>query len=76
MLFDRDLQRGALTTWDTLIYLLQNLEFLINIQKSILNLTPIFEFLGVLLTYQYMTLSLPTEKARTVQEQYEKILSQ
>ena len=66
--FDRDLQRGALTTRDTLIYLLQNVEFLINIQKSILNLTPIFEFLGVLQTYQYVTMSLPTEKARAIQE--------
>ena len=38
-----------LMTWDTLTYLLQSLGFLINIPKSLLNLTSTLQFLGVII---------------------------
>ena len=46
------------------------------LQKSTLNPTSIFDFLGVLLTSKNMTLSLPTEKARKIQEKCREVLSQ
>ena len=61
---------------DTLIYLLQILGFLINIQKSIMNPTSILGFLGVLVNCEDITLSLQTEKARKMQKQCREILSQ
>lgn len=46
------------------------------LQKSTLNPTSIFDFLGVLLNSKTMTLSLPTEKARKIQEKCREVLSQ
>ena len=51
-----------LTAQDTVIYSIQ--DFLsISYQKSLLNPTPILEFLGVLVDSQDMILSLPTEES-------------
>ena len=51
---------------DKLIYLLQNLGFLINFPKSALNRMSTLGLLGELVNFQNMTtLSLPTEKVKT-----------
>ena len=50
---------------DKLIYLLQNLGFFINFQKSARNRMSTLGFLGELVNFQNMTtLSLPTEKVK------------
>ena len=67
---------GLMGGKDTLTYLLQNLGFLINVQKSMLNQTSALEFLGVLVNFQDMILRLPIEKVRKIQEQSKKILNQ
>ena len=71
-----NIKREIFNSRDTLIYLLQILEFLINIQKSIMNPTSILGFLGVLVNSEDMTLSLQTEKVRKMQKQCREILSQ
>ena len=47
---------------DTVIYLLQNLGFVINLKKSVLHPTQIIEFLGMIIHSVEMTVPLPQEK--------------
>ena len=60
---------------DMLIFLLQNLEFLINTQNLILNPTLSLKFLRVLVDSQSrFTLSLPLEKVEKIKIQFKKLL--
>ena len=51
---------------DTVIFLLQNLGFLINIKKSVFIPNQVIEFLGMLIDSRAMSLSLPTEKVEKI----------
>jgi len=59
-----------------LIFLLQNLGFVINIQKSQLEPGQEIEFLGVIVNSSKMELTLPSEKVEKILNQCEKLLSQ
>ena len=59
---------------DTLIFILQQLGFLINIKKSYLEPTSTFEFLGVIVDSGEMTLGLPKGKLLKVQNNCQEIL--
>ena len=61
--------KGSLQAKETLIFLLQNLGFVINIKKS--QLTPVkeIEFLGLVINSVNMTLALPQEKDLDIQKQ-------
>lgn len=61
-------RKKLLVARDTLIFLLQNLRFLINFQKSVLNPTSTLEFLGALVNPQNTNFGLSTEKVRKLQE--------
>ena len=61
-------RKKLLAARDTILLLLQNLRFLINFQKCVLNPTSIFEFLGALVNSQNIKFGLPTEKVRKLQE--------
>ena len=54
---------------DTVIFLLQQLGFVLNLKKSVLTLTQRIEFLGVTVDSLIMTLSLPEKKVSKVQKQ-------
>ena len=51
---------------DTVIYLLQNLGFVINLKKSILHPTRRIEFSGMIIESVEMTVSLPQEKVESI----------
>ena len=51
---------------DTTIYLLQQLGFVINLKKSILEPTTKIEFLGIVIASLTMTMSLPENKIREI----------
>ena len=55
---------------DTLIFILQHLDFLINIKKSYLEPTSTLEFPGVIADSGEMTVSLPKEKLLKVQNHF------
>ena len=74
--FDRSHPKGVFNGLGTLIYLLQSLGFLINIQISVFNPTLTLEFLGVVKNSQDMTLIPPKEKILKTQKYCEEILSQ
>ena len=61
--------KGSLQAKETLIFLLQNLGSVINIEKS--QLTPVteIEFLGLVINSVNMTLALPQEKDLDIQKQ-------
>ena len=59
---------------DTLIFILQQLGFLINIKKSYLELTSTLVFLEVIVDSGKMNLSLPKEKLLKVQNHCQKSL--
>jgi len=59
---------------DTMIYLLQNLGFLINIKKSQFQATQKIQFLGVEINSLNMSLSLPQEKVSKIIKQCQEIL--
>ena len=61
LLMGRTLQ-GIMTGRDTLIFLLQNLDYVINLKKSILQPVKQLEFLGLQINTKEMTLSLSEEK--------------
>lgn len=61
-------RKELLAARDTLVLLLQNLRFLINFQKSVLNPTSTLEFLGALVNSQNTKFGLPTENMRKLQE--------
>ena len=51
---------------DTAVYLLQNLGFVINLKKSVLQPTQRTEFLGMIIDSVEMTVSLPQEKLESI----------
>ena len=59
---------------DTLIFILQHLDFLINIKNSYIEPTSTLEFLGVIVDSGEMTLTLPKEKLLKVQNRCQEIL--
>ena len=63
-----------LTTRDTLIFILRDLGFLINIKKSYLDPTSTLEFLGVIINSGEMTLILSKEKLLKVKNHGQEIL--
>ena len=67
----------AILSRDTVIYLLQNLEFVVNLKKSILHPTQTqrIEFLGIIIDSVEMTMSLPQEKVESVFKRYQDISS-
>ena len=60
-----------------MIYLLQNLEFVVNLKKSIVHPTQTqrIEFLGIIIDSVEMTMSLPQEKVESVFKRYQDISS-
>ena len=58
---------------DTVISLLQQLRFVLNLKKSVLTPTQRIEFLGVTVDSLIMTLSLPEKKISKVQKQCQKL---
>ena len=61
---------------DTLISLLQNLGFDINLKKSILQPVKQFEFLGLQINTEEMTLCLSEEKLTHIIQQFQEVYSQ
>ena len=59
---------------DTVIFLLQQLGFVLNLKKSVLTPTQRIEFLGVTVDSLIMTLSLPKKKVSKVQKQCQELL--
>ena len=59
---------------DTVIFLLQQLGFVLNLKKSELTPTQRIEFLGVTIDSLIMTLSLPEKKVSKVQKQFQELL--
>ena len=59
---------------DTVIFLLQQLGFVLNLKKSELTPTQRIEFLGVTIDSLTMTLSLPEKKVSKVQKQFQELL--
>ena len=57
---------------DTLIFLLQSLRFLINLQKSVLEPLQKIEFLGLEIDSVRMTLTLPLEKVKKIETEIPK----
>ena len=55
-------------TRDTLIFLLQQLGFIINLKKSVLSATQKIEFLGLEIDSVNMTLTLPTGKVKNLRQ--------
>ena len=54
---------------DTTIFLLQHLGFVLNMEKSILNPAQEIEFLGLTVNSAKMTLSLPEQRIKRIQDQ-------
>ena len=75
LLMGRTLQE-IMTAKDTLIFLLQNLGFAINLQKSILHPVKQLGFLGLQKSTEEMTLSLSKEKLTHIIQQYPEVYSQ
>ena len=59
---------------DTVIFLLQQIGFVLNLKKSLLTPTQRIEFLGVTVDSLIMTLSLPEKKFSKVQKQFLKLV--
>ena len=55
---------------DTVIYLLQNLGFVINLKKSVLHPTQSIEFLVIIMDLVEMTVSLPQEQVESISKRY------
>ena len=75
LLMGRTLQE-IMTARDTLIFLLQNLGFVINLKKSILQPVKQLEFLGLQINTEEMTLSLSEEKLTHIIQQCQEVYSQ
>ena len=60
---------------DTVIYLLQNLGFVINLKKLVLHPTQGIEFLGIIIDSVEMTVSLPQENVELISKRCQDILS-
>ena len=65
----------AILSRDTVIYLLQNLGFVINLKKSVLHPTQRIEFLRMIIDSVEMTVSLPQEKVKSISKSCQDILS-
>ena len=65
----------AILSRDTVIYLLQNLGFVINLKKSVLHPTQRIQFLGMIIDSVEMTVSLPQEKVESISKRCQDILS-
>ena len=59
---------------DTLIFLLQGLGFVLNLQKTVLVLLQKIDFLGLEIESMTMTLTLPQEKVKILRLKCQKIL--
>ena len=59
---------------DSVIYLLQNLGFVINLKKSVLHPTQRIEFLRMIIDSVEMTVTLPQEKVESISKRYQDIL--
>ena len=66
----------TLMTRDTVIFLLQQLGFVLNLKKSVLTPTRRIEFLGVTVDSLIMTLSLPEKKLSKFQKQCQELLQE
>ena len=75
LLMGRTLQE-IMTARDILIFLLQNLGFVINLKKSILQPVKQLEFLGLQINTEEMTLSLSEEKLTHIIQQCQEVYSQ
>ena len=60
---------------DTVIYLLQNLGFVINLKKSVLYPTQRIKFLGMITDPVEMAVSLPQEKVESISKRCQDVLS-
>ena len=60
---------------DTVVCLLQNLGFVINLKKSVLHPTQRTEFLGMIIDSVEMTVSLPQEKLESISKRCQDTLS-
>jgi len=58
----------------TLIYLLENLGYIINYEKSVLNPTKQLEFLGFILDSDSAELRLPADKSKKIRQDAQKVL--
>ena len=54
---------------DSVIFLLQHLEFVINFKKCVLEPTQEIQFLGIIVNSKTMTLSLSQEKVQKIKRQ-------
>ena len=54
---------------DSVIFLLQHLEFVINFKKCVLEPTQEIQFLGIIVSSKTMTLSLSQEKVQKIERQ-------
>ena len=59
---------------DTVIFLLQNLRFVINSKKSVLHLTQRTEFLEMIINLVEITVSQPQEKVESISKRCQDIL--
>ena len=69
MVFMGQTMEEILMSRDTTIFLLQHLGFILNMEKSILNPVQEIEFLGLIVNSVKMTLSLPEQKIKWIQDQ-------
>ena len=74
MLLTEFLLGYLLMATDTVIFVHQHLQFLINTEKSYLEQTSNLEFLGMIIDSMGMTLSPHKGKVLKVQNQYKKVL--
>ena len=65
----------AILSRDTVIYLLQNLGFVIDLKKSVLHSRQRIEFLGMIIDLVKMTVSLPQEKVESISKRCRGIFS-
>ena len=60
---------------DALIFFLQNLSFVINSKKSVLDLCHVLEFLGLEIDSQNLRMELPKEKVEKIEKQCQSLIS-
>ena len=69
MILEKTLEETILSR-NTVIYLLQNLGFVINLKKSVLHPTQKIKFLGMITNSVEMTVSLPQKKVESISKRY------
>ena len=60
---------------DTLSFLLQNLDIVINFKKSVLDPCHVLEFLGLEIDSLNMRVEIPKEKIEKIKKQFQSLLS-